>query len=166
MAKVKVKGLNNIPSKIRKAITKQLRTKEVRQGFAKIVVDDIRDSDYGRPSDSYYQWREDNDGLNKTHSKYNRDKINITFTGELLDDLEKNAVVETTQGKVQYVLEHSDKLHKSYKTQSGKTKRVTFSKISEGVQRYYSYLTVSKNAINKGSKYIVEEAKKALKNIK
>jgi len=163
MAKLKVKNLKQVQNKIRRDLTKNLRAKSMRDGVGKIVVDDIRDSDFGRPSDSYRQWREENDGLNTTHKKYDRDKINITFTGELLDDLQKNVKLDSSNGKAEYVIEHSDKLHKSYKTQSGKTKRATFKKISEGVSRYYEYLTFSSTSKKKVLKFIKDNLLKSLK---
>jgi hypothetical protein len=163
MAVLKVKNLKQVQNQIRRRITKQLRTKSMRDGVGQIVADEIQDSDFGRPSDSYYDWRSDNDGLNATHKKYDRDKINITFTGALLKDLATNVKLNSTAGKAEYVIEHSDKLHKAYKTKSGKTKRVSFATISEGVSKYYAYLTFSSKSKKKVLKFIKDNLFKQLK---
>jgi hypothetical protein len=157
MAKLKVKNLKQVQTSLRMKIRKELRKKDVSKGVAEIVVGEIQDGDFGRPSDSYYDWRETNDSRNKTHKKYDRDKINITFTGELLKDLIKNVKASFSGSKSEYVLEHSDGMHKAYKTSKGKTKRSTYKKISEGVQRYYPYLTFSDKTQSKVIKFIRKE---------
>ena len=83
MAKLKVKNLKKIATSLRFKIRQELRSKEVSKGVAEIVVGEIQDGDFGAPSDKYRDWRSMNDGLNVTDPKYSRDKINITFTGEL-----------------------------------------------------------------------------------
>lgn len=82
MAKLRIKNLKQVQNKIRRNLVTVLRLKETRSGVGSIVIEEIRDSDFGRPSESYREWRSDNDRLNKTHPKYGRDKINITFTGD------------------------------------------------------------------------------------
>ena len=78
MAIIKVKNLKKIQLQIRKKITQALRTKEMRSGVGNVVVEEIRKGDFGAPSEGYRQWREENDGLNTTHPKYERNKINKT----------------------------------------------------------------------------------------
>jgi hypothetical protein len=163
MAKLKIKNLKQVQNKIRKDLTKSLRAKSMRDGVGQIVADDIQDSDYGRPSDSYRDWREMNEGLNKTHSKYNTDKINITFTGALLKDLASNVKLSLTGGKAEYVIEQSDKMHKPYKTKKGKTKSASFKTIGEGVSRYYKYLTFSSKSKKKVLKFIKDNLFNKLK---
>lgn len=163
MAKLRITNLKQVQTSIRKKITKQLRTEEIRTGVAEIVVKEIRDGDFGRPSDSYRDWREENEGRNDTHKKYNIDKINITFTGELLEDLIDNTRANFKDGKAQFVLEHSDKLHKAYKLKKGKTKRAKYSDISAGVSKVYDYLKFSDKTQGKVIEFI---RKKILKNLK
>lgn len=163
MAKLRVKNLSQVQNKIRRNLTSSLRKKTMRDGVGKIIVDEIRESDFGRPSDRYRDWREDNQSLNNTHKKYEIDKINITFTGELLDDLQKNVKLNSTTGNAEYVLEHTNKMHKAYKTQKGKTKRTTFKKISEGVLRYYKYMTFSSKSKKKVLQFIKENLLKDIK---
>ena len=163
MAKLRVKNLKQVQNKIRKDLTKSLRAKSMRDGVGKIVADEIQDSDYGRQSDSYYDWRSDNDGLNKTHPKYGRDKINITFTGALLKDLASNVKLSLSAGKAEYVIEQSDKMHKPYKTQKGKTKSATFKTIGESVSKYYKYLTFNSKSKKKVLKFIKDNLFKKLK---
>ena len=154
MARIKIKNLSKIKIVIRKKITKALRTKEMRKGVGKTVVDEIRKISYGSPSDGYLAWRKRNASLNTTHEKYTLNNINITLTGALLKDLEKNVVMDSTGGKAEYVLEHSDKMHKPYKTKTGKTKPAKFSDISKGVSKYYDYLKFTKDTKAKLLKYI------------
>ncbi len=163
MAKLKVLNLKQVQTSIRKKITKELRSKEVRNGVAEIVVNEIKDGDFGRPSESYREWREMNDGLNKTDKKYSRDKINITFTGDLLKDLISNIKAKFGDGKSEFILEHSDKMHKAYRTKSGKTKKSSYKDISKGVQKYYPYLKFSSKTQSKVIKFIRDKVFKNLK---
>ena len=163
MAKLRVKNLKQVQNKLRRSLLKPLRAKATREGVGSIVVDGIRESDYGRPSESYREWREDNEGLNKTHKQYNIDKINITFTGALLDDLQKNVVLDSSDGATSYVIEQSEKLHRGYRTKKGKTKRSTFKKIGEGVSKYYEYLTFNSKSKKKVLAFIRKQIEKSLK---
>ena len=144
MAKLKVKNLKQVTSSVRKFITKELRSKEIRQGVGEIVVKSIRAQRFRSLSsdESYYKWRKiyDNPKLNKTHPTYKRSKINITFTGELLEDLQKNVRANSTSGRFIYVIEHSDKLHKKYNGVSGKIgSRSKYSDISDGIINKWGY---------------------------
>lgn len=121
MAKLRIKRLKTVQSKVRKAITSAARKKEVRDGIGEIIVDHIKDNPLGNASPVTQDFRAFFEQFNKTDSKYRRSKINITFTGELLDDLRKNVKVDTTTGEVRYIIEQSDKQHKNYK--SGDKKR-------------------------------------------
>lgn len=163
MAKLRITNLKQVQTSLRKKITKEMRKPEIRKGVAEIVVDEIKNADYGNPSDGYYEWRRLNDGLNKTDPKYNRNKINITFTGELLTDLIKNIRAKFSKGNATYIIEHSDKTHKPYKTQKGKTSRSSYKDISKGVQRYYQYLKFSDKTQSKVIKFIRDRVFKNLK---
>lgn len=173
MATVKVKGLKQINSAIRKFITKELRRKELRQGVGEIVVKSIRAQRFRSLSsdESYYKWRKiyDNPKLNKTHPKYKRNNINITFTGELLNDLQKNIKSKSTSGKFEYIISHSDKLHKKYNGVSGKIgSRSKYSDISDGIINKwgYDYLSFDNKTLNKVVSYINKEIVKSFKNFK
>jgi len=166
MAKLKITNLKQVQTSLRLKIRKELRSKDVAKGVAEIVVGEIQDGDFGRPSESYREWREMNDGLNNTDKKYDRDKINITFTGELLKDLIKNVKASFSGSKSEYVLEHTDGTHKSYKTKSGKTKRSSYKDISKGVQKYYPYLKFSDKTQSKVIKFIKDKVTKSFKNLK
>ena len=167
MAKVKVKGLKRIQSNIRKFITKELRKKEIRQGVGEIVVNSIRATKFGAPAKSTKKWRKRYDSLNVTHPTYSRNKINITFTGELLQDLQKNIKSSSTAGRFVYVIEHSDKLHKKYNGVTGKIgSRSRYSDISDGIINKwgYKYLTFDDKTLAKVISYINTEIKKSFKN--
>lgn len=167
MAKVKVKGLKRIQSNIKKFITKELRKKEIRQGVGEIVVNSIRATKFGTPAKSTKKWRKRYDSLNVTHPTYSRNKINITFTGELLQDLQKNIKSSSTAGRFVYVIEHSDKLHKKYNGVTGKIgSRSRYSDISDGIINKwgYKYLTFDDKTLAKVISYINTEIKKSFKN--
>ena len=163
MAKLKVKNLKQVQTSLRMKIRKELRSKDVAKGVAEVVVGEIQDGDFGRPSEPYRDWREMNDDLNDTDPKYEIDKINITFTGELLKDLIKNVKASFSGNKSEYVLEHTDGTHKAYKTKSGKTKRSSYKDISKGVQKYYPYLKFSSKTQSKVIKFIRDKVFKNLK---
>ena len=163
MAKLNVTNLKEVETSLRLKITKELRSKEIRNGVAEIIVKEIQDGDFGAPSESYRDWREMNDGINQTDKKYDIGKINITFTGELLKDLIKNVRASFRAGKASYILEHSDNLHKPYKTKKGKTKSSSYKDISSGLQRYYPYLKFSDKTQSKVIKFIRDKIFKNLK---
>lgn len=169
MATVKVKGLKQINSAIRKFITKELRRKELRQGVGEIVVSSIRAKRFGTPARSTKKWRKRYDSLNTTHPTYRRNNINITFTGELLNDLQKNIKSKSTSGKFEYIISHSDKLHKKYNGVSGKIgSRSKYSDISDGIINKwgYDYLSFDNKTLNKVVSYINKEIVKSFKNFK
>ena len=166
-AKVRVKGLKQVQASIRKFITKELRKPAVRVGVGKIVVDDIRARSFGAPAKSTREWRRRYDGLNTTHKTYNRGKINITFTGELLNDLNKNVKTDSTGGTFKFVFEQSDKLHKKYNGVSGKIgSRTKYSTISSGLisKLGYDYLEISDKTLTKVIKFIQISIEKSYVN--
>lgn len=120
MAKLRVTNLKAVQSNVRKEITKAARAKEIRQGLGEIIVDHIRDNPLGSASPVTQDFREFYEQFNKTHPKYRRPQINITFTGELLEDLKNNVKVDTTSGEVKYIIEQSNKKHKNYRSGAGK----------------------------------------------
>jgi hypothetical protein len=163
MARLKVKNMKNIQTKVRKKIRSVLKLKAIRNGVGDIVVDAIQDGSFGSPSDKYRAWRSRNDSLNKTHGKYDKDNINITFTGELLKDLRNNVKADFDGSKSSYIIEHSDGSHKPYKTKGGKTKSVTYKKISKGLQKLYPYLTFHRGTQANILKFIKTELFKRIK---
>jgi hypothetical protein len=157
--RVKVTGLSKIQSKLRREITKILRQKEVRQSVGRIVVSGIRSNSVPVQSQVTKAFRKYFEKYNKTHPDYRRSRINITFTGELLNDLQKNIKASTTAGKFDYIIEHSDKLHKRYKTgkkrKGKKSDRIAYSLISEYlIEKGYDYLQLDDKTINRVLRYI------------
>ena len=59
MATVKVKNLKQVQSSIRKLITKELRSKEIRKEVGEFVVSDIRNKTFRRvsPDEPYFKFR-------------------------------------------------------------------------------------------------------------
>ena len=146
MAQLKIKNLKQIETSIRKRITKQLRSKDVRQGVAQIVVDDIKATSLGTPAEFTKDMRQYLEQFNRTDPKYRRNKITANFTGELLQDLINNVKAKFGGGKSSFVIEHSNKSHKPYK--QGKRK-LKFSKKKIAKADRVSYRFISNNLINK-----------------
>ena len=163
MARLRIKNLNQINTTLRKKITKALRSPTIRKGVGEVVVQDIRKASFGSPSKLYKKWRESNSQYNKLHPSYNLSNINITFTGELLNDLQKNMRVDTTGGGVEFVIEHSEGMHKPYKTKTGKTKSASYQDISAGVSKLYKYLVFPSNTRKNVLKFIRENLSKLIK---
>jgi len=122
MAKLKILNLKKVQTSLRKQITKELRSKEIRTGVAEIIVSDIKDSNLGTPAKFTKEMREYLEQFNKTDPKYRRGKISANFTGELLQDLISNVKAKFGNGLATFVLEHSDKDHSPYKQGKGKSK--------------------------------------------
>lgn len=134
MAKVKIVGLDRIRKnfnvKIKIAINKAFRNKELRQTVARFVVEDIRDSIFRSAAPSTQRTREYLEDYNTTHPKYDRRLINITFSGKLLEDLITNAKADTVNLAI--VIQHSEKKHPGYKTANGKINaKLTYADVSK-----------------------------------
>ena len=184
---VKIKGLQELRKRLnyrfKIVMNKTLRDKALRLEIGKIIAQDIRDNfDNGTTvlaSPITRAFREFLEQYNSTHPDYRRARINITFTGELLDDLAKNVKADTT--KLAFVVEHSNKKHKNYKSggtfkgkkeqvtsKAGKTRnvtvRLTHKEITEHlIKKGYDYIKVSDDA----EKIILKLIKnKILENIK
>ena len=147
MAKLKIKNLKQVQTSIRKEITKGLRDKEIREGVGEIVVDQIQSEPTPVSSKATIAWRKYLEQSNSTSSRYRRSQINITFTGELLEDLKNNVKARFGSGKAEYVIEQSNKKHRKYKTPSGrpvKGQRQSYKDISDFIiAKGYNYLTFS-----------------------
>lgn len=162
MAKLKITNLKQVQTKIRQDLTKILRSKEVRQTVGEIVVSQIQEEITPVTSEKTIAMRKYYEKKNKTSAKYMREFINITFTGELLNDLMKNVKARFTGGNSDYVIEHSDKTHKKYKKPNGKTTGGSPKKYKE-IQGYleklgYDYLKFS----DKSKERVIEFIKKSL----
>ena len=147
MATLKVKNLKNVEKaltrNIRVKINKIFRDKSLRSDVGEIVAKDIKAQSWGEPETSTLRWRKLYQQYNKTDHKYKQNKINITFTGELLEDLSKN--VKAIPTKKSFEIKQSDKLHKKYKGKKkllGK-KRSKYSDIHDGLESLgYDYLNI------------------------
>lgn len=149
MAKVKVKNLKNVTSNIRLKITKELRAPEFRTGVGDIVVEEIKKTNLGSPSEATKAWRKYLEKGNTTDKQYNPGQIKALFTGELLEDLRKNVRLSSTKGAIEFIVEQTDKLHKKYKKPNGKPtkgRRQTFKQIQSFLEALgYNYITNAKN---------------------
>lgn len=128
----------------------------IKQGVANVVVDQIRKEAVSVKSAATKAWRKYLERGNQTNKAYNRDKINITFTGEQLDDLKKKPLVDTTGGKIEYTIQHTNKRHKKYRKPNGRPVKGA-AKTYEEIRQYlkdlgYDYLTFS----DKSKKRVIE----------
>lgn len=178
MANVTVKGMaalrRRLNSKAKVVINKTIRNKSLRDKIGKIVADDIRKNFNEPAGDATQAFREFLEQFNKTHPDYKRSKINITFTGELLDDLASNVKADTIN--LGFIIEHSKKPHSIYKSggtfsprkvqvtslKTQKTRNVTqkrtHKEISEFIQKKgYDYLKVTDDAKRKIIKLVRDE---------
>jgi hypothetical protein len=142
--KIKVKNLKNVASKIRKDIIKALRDSDLREEIGQLYVDEVQKE--RKPAGNVTQeFRKYLEKGNQTDSQYSRPNINITFTGEQLEDLKKNVRAKTTGSSASYEIAQSDKLHKKYKKPDGKNtkgKRQKFSEIAGHLKdKGYDYLS-------------------------
>jgi hypothetical protein len=161
MAKVKVKGFkelrNLVGRRAKIAINKTIRDKTLRDKIGVLIVDYIRNNFSEVPAPATIAIRQYLEQFNTTHPTYKRRKINVTFSGALLDDLKNNVKADTTQLAI--VIEHSQKKHPGYKTGSGKTKRVSFSLINQYLvnDMNYDYIKVDDKTKDKIVKLIRKE---------
>jgi hypothetical protein len=170
MAKLKVLNVKKVESQIRQDIRKILRDKEVRDGVGKIVVDGIRDTNFADAGKATKAWRKYLEEKNPTHEKYSIEKINITFTGELLNDLIKNVKAAFTGSNSEYVIEHSEKLHKKYKKPNGKPtkgKAQKYKAIQKFIEKLgYEYMVFSDKSKDNVLEFIRKQIEKGLKRRK
>ena len=166
MAKLRIKNLRQVQTAIRKEITKGLRDPEIRKGVGEIVVEEIQANPVPVTSKVTKAWRKYLEQGNKTDSKYRRSQINITFTGELLEDLKNNVKARFGGGKAEYVIEQSNKKHRKYKSPSGKPlkgARQSYKNISEFIiKKGYNYLTFSSKSKKRVINFIRERLFKNL----
>lgn len=155
MAKVKVKGIQELARKLnanlRIATNKLFRDKGIREKIGSIVVSDIKKNvSFGSPAKSTIKTRKYLEKFNTTDSAYSRNKLNAVFTGELLKDLQNNVIGNTND--LEFIVEHSDKKHKKYKSKNGSFgKSIAFDKLSSILidDLGYDYLQLTDKAKKK-----------------
>lgn len=167
MARIKVTGIDQVSSRIKKEINKAVRDEETRLEIGEIITNDIKNTSFGEPSKKTKEWRDRYDKYNRTDPLYNKNEIKITYTGELLQDLKENVRVDTTQGEVKFTIQHTERLHKKYNKKNGKIgkSRSKYTDISDGLinKLGYNYLKFSDNALNKVIEFIKDKIASKLK---
>ena len=130
-------------AEFRKRVRKIVRDKDVRKEIGDLVVKDIQGRTYrklnlGNKGDkAYFRFRE---AVKGKSPKYKKRKINLTITGELLNDIATNVKTKLSGGKLEWVFQHSSKRHKSYQlsieyqTKKGKKKTKTVRRGGRKVQ--------------------------------
>lgn len=125
MARIKIKGIDEVSKRLstnlKIELNKVFRSPELRNFIGDAIVDDIRKNYSKQPSDVTLAFREFYEQFNATHPEYVRSKINITFTGKLLEDLAKN--VKSNTNELTFVVAHSKKKHPGYKSGTGEKVR-------------------------------------------
>lgn len=168
MAKVKIKNLRQVQANIRKLITKAARDPELRAEIGEVVVEEIKNTDLGRPAKSTIEWRRRYETTNTVDDKYRRNKIKALFTGELLKDLIRNVKLKTTKGLIEYKIEHTDKSHKKYK--GIKKARIgsgaKYKTIQQGLLALgYDYLDLKDSSVRKVVALIRKRLKRNIKRL-
>jgi hypothetical protein len=152
MAKIKVTGVKELAQKLdrnlRIELNKIFRDKELRDTIGDIAVKDIKETaNFGPPAPKTLKWRKIHDPINTTDPAYQRGKLNIVFTGELLEDLRTNVKGNPTE--LSFELAHSNKRHKKYRGKNGLIgSQSTYKEISEGLVNDlgYDYFDLSDSA--------------------
>ena len=167
MAKIKVKGINELAKRLnanlRITANKLFRDKSLREQIGVLVVKDIKANvDLGSAKSSTIKTREYLEKYNSTDSAYKKSRIKALFTGQLLKDLETN--VKSDTNNFSFDIEQSDKKHTGYKTKNGRTKKVSFSKLSEYLidDMGYNYLKLSDKAKTEITKIVRDKFYKLL----
>lgn len=146
MAEVKIKGLDKLEIKLKKQVNKGmrrlLRSKAARETVAQTAKDEIRKNVFGVAAASTQETRARLEETNKTHPSYNRAAINVTFTGEQIDDLRANLL--TGSNALGYKIEHGSGKHKQYKNSKGKN-----------IGKKIEYRTLQKHLKTKGYDYTI-----------
>jgi hypothetical protein len=170
MATARIKNLEQfrrtVGAKSKIAINKMLRDPELRARVGSIVTEDIQKHFKQPASATTQRIRQYLEQYNMTDPRYQRSIINITFTGELMEDLANNVKADTT--KLQLVIDHSQKKHSLYITGKGKPKgqRKTHKEISNHVRDLgYDYLQISDNASREILKAIKEKLLQTLAQV-
>lgn len=176
MAKLRVTNLKQVRATLRKKLTANLRSKEVRETVGAIVVEDIKNIAYPVTSEATLAWRKYYEQTNPTDSSYRRSMLNTTFTGMLLNDLMTNVRVSLRKGIADFVIAQSNKKHPLYKLKRKKRgakprkprTRQSYSQIGAWVRdamstRGYNYLDVKDGTKGKVIAYIKGQLLKKFK---
>lgn len=151
MARLKVKGLQELANRLNRDLTIELnklfRDKEIRKQVGKIIVDDIKKNvNFGAAADSTNRTREYLEKFNRTDRAYQPGEIKAVFTGKLLKDLQNNVLGYPT--KSTFEIEHSDNKHPGYKTANGRTDKIDYKELSSILidDLGYNYLQLTEKA--------------------
>jgi len=129
MTTLKIKNLNSVLKAVQRElrinVNKLFSDSKIKADVGEIVVKNIKKRDFGDPAEFTLAMREYYEQFNKTDPSYKRNKINIAFTGELLEDLKNNVKGSPTEKS--FIVQQSEKTHSQYKD-NPKTKKRAFKK--------------------------------------
>lgn len=169
MAKLRVKNIDqlrrSLNNKKQIVVNKTLRDEKLRKSIGNLVKKDIQDRTWRRAARATQKIRAYMERFNKTSPKYNRNKINITFTGELLKDLASNVISNTN--KAEFIIQHSNNRHKPYKSGDGLQKKTpTYKQLRKYLKDInLDYLIFTQKLKLNVAKVVIQRLKKALSKI-
>ena len=117
--RIRLKNLGELNKIIAKRVESVVKNKETGKQITKIVTDGVKERRISVKSKATLAWRRYFEKGNKTDSKYNRDRINFTFTGDLMRDLINNVKYKSGKSRGVYTIEQSKSLHKKMKKPDG-----------------------------------------------
>lgn len=151
MARVKVKGVAELSSKLRRdlriVLNKMFRDKQLRLKVGRIIEADIKDNvNFGGAADQTILTRDYLKQYNKTDPAYIREDVKLVFSGKLLNDLATS--VKGFPTKQTFEIAHSKKSHPGYKTANGRTDKIPYIELSEYLinDLGYDYIQISEDA--------------------
>lgn len=158
MAKVTVTGLDKVRRQVGKNVNiqlnKVLREKELREGLAQDVIDYWRKNPFGTAAKATIDNRIYLEKYNKTHPSYATPLINVTFSGQQLDDLKRGTTASPTKGIIE--IKNTARVRTRYSGANGKVgKSLKFDKLYSHLSGMgYDYLNLPKVVLDKLSKRI------------
>ncbi len=170
-------------AQIKRRFRQIAREKEIREEVGKMLVEDIQSRNY-RSVDKNEPYGKYRDRIQGKSGKHKPRKINMTITGELLQDIINNVKTSFKNGKIAYIFEHSNKKHKPYRvrvdytTKKGEkkskiktqTRKVDYSDLeTRGLKKKTvrtSYKVIQKGQESNGYDYLSLTDKMRLKIVK
>lgn len=135
MPKIKLKNIDNVAKALNRSLrielNKLFRDTALRLKVGEIVEADIKKNFIGKSAED--STKKVRDYLIKNgnipDNAYSRDRAKAIFTGKLLDDLSKSVKGFPTQST--FEISHSNKKHHGYKTAKGRTKKISYTELSD-----------------------------------
>ena len=167
MAKVQIRNLDKVrrqvSAKANIEINKTLRDAKLKKEIVDQVVNFWRENPVRTAADSTIENRIYLEKYNRTHPSYNLPLINITFTGQQLEDLYRGIISRPTQGIIE--IKNTERVRRRYKGKSGAIgKPIKFSELYEHLASDgLDYLNLPKKITDKIAEIIRQRLLKVFK---